>query len=99
MVERFNQYLRPGDPKLYVPHMRFNRAIGRHAGEMVHPQTGEPMDEKEYRQRIDEFLPTEADKKLLKDILTSEKKWIAPKQGARDPLVTIAEPRKKAINL
>jgi benzoyl-CoA 2,3-epoxidase subunit B len=99
LIERFNQYLRPGDPKLYVPHIRFNRAIGRHLGEMVHPQTGEPMEEKEYKQRLDEFLPTDADKKLLKDILSTEKNWIAPKQGARDPLVTIAEPRKTAINL
>ena len=57
------------------------------------------MTHEEYRQRLDEFLPTAADKKLLKDILGAEKKWIAPKEGARDPLASIGEVRKSAINL
>jgi hypothetical protein len=35
----------------------------------------------------------------LIDILTSEKKWIVPKEGGRDPLATIGEPRNSAINL
>ncbi|HZQ92784.1 MAG TPA: Phenylacetic acid catabolic protein [Terriglobales bacterium] len=99
LVERLNGHLRPEDPRLYAPHIKFNRAIGRWAGQMFHPQTGEPMEEKEYKQQLDSFLPTAADKKLLLDILSSEKKWIMPKQGARDPLATIAEPRKQAINL
>src|SRR5581483_11736192 len=99
LVERLNGHLRPEDPRLYAPHIKFNRAIGRWAGQMLHPQTGEPMEEKEYKQQLDSFLPTAADKKLLLDILSSEKKWIMPKQGARDPLATIAEPRKQAINL
>ncbi len=99
LVEKFNSVMPAGQPKLYAPDLRFNRAIGRYAGLQVHPQTGEAMEEKEYAQRRDEFLPTTADKKLLHDILATEKKWIVPKQGARDPLATIAEPRKTAINL
>jgi len=31
--------------------------------------------------------------------IANESKWIVPKEGARDPLETIAEPRKSAINL
>ena len=42
-------------------------------------------------------MPTAADKKLLLDIIGSEKKWIAPR-NARDPLLTIGEVRKNAIN-
>jgi benzoyl-CoA 2,3-dioxygenase component B len=99
LIERFNHSLRAGQAKLYVPDIKFNRAIGRYAGQHFHPQSGEALDEKEYKQRLEEFLPTAADKKLLKDILSNEKKWIAPKEGARDPLQTIAEPRKTAINL
>jgi hypothetical protein len=43
-------------------------------------------------------MPTPADKKLLMDIIGSEKKWIAPKTGAKDPLLTIGEVRKSALN-
>ena len=31
--------------------------------------------------------------------IANEKKWIAPKEGARDPLASIGEVRKSAINL
>jgi len=44
-------------------------------------------------------MPGPADKKLLLEIIANEKKWIVEKEGARDPLETIAEPRKSAINL
>ena len=88
-----------GGAKLYAPDMKFNRAIGRYKDIKVHPQTGQPMDDKEYAQQLDDFLPTAADKKLLLDILENEKKWIVPKTGARDPLETISEVRKSAINL
>jgi hypothetical protein len=99
LIERFNQYIPASDPRLYAPDLKFNRAIGRYAGMKVDPKTGVAVDEKEYAQRIDDFLPTVEDKKLLLDILHSKEKWITPKQGARDPLETIAEPRKTAINL
>ena len=39
------------------------------------------------------------DKELLLDIIRNEKKWIMEKEGARDPLSTIGEPRKSAINI
>jgi hypothetical protein len=48
---------------------------------------------------LTDFLPTAEDKKLLLEIIGNEKKWIVEKEGARDPLETIAEPRKSAINL
>jgi hypothetical protein len=57
------------------------------------------VEEKEYQQRITEWLPSAEDKKLLKEIIANESKWIVPKLGARDPLETIGEPRKTAINI
>jgi hypothetical protein len=48
---------------------------------------------------LQEHLPSAADKKLLLDIINTEKKWIAEKTGARDPLASIGEVRKSAINL
>src|SRR5947199_2713368 len=100
LIERFNNSLKPGEPKLYAPDIKFNRAIGRWAGQKFHPQTGERLEDKEYDQQLDSWLPNPADKKLLLEIIEDSKgKWIAPKEGARDQLSTIGEVRKSAINL
>jgi len=98
LIARFNNVLKPGEPRLYAPHIKFNRAIGRWAGQRFHPQTGEPLEEKEYAQRLGEWLPAAEDKKTLLEIIQNERTWIAPKLGARDPLETIGETRKAAIN-
>ncbi|MGZ4837903.1 MAG: Phenylacetic acid catabolic protein [Terriglobales bacterium] len=99
LIERINKYLPAQAEPLYTPDIKFNRAIGRWAGQKFHPQTGEAMEDKAYEQQIDSFMPTPSDKQLLVDIINNEKNWIAEKAGGRDPLETIAEPRKSAINL
>jgi benzoyl-CoA 2,3-epoxidase subunit B len=99
LIERLNKYLPQGTEPLYAPHIKFNRAIGRCAGQKFHPQSGEPMEDKAYEQQLDDLLPTAADKQLLVDIIKNENNWIAEKAGARDPLETIGEVRKSAINL
>ena len=99
LIERFNGALTPGEPKLYAPHIKFNRAIGKWAGQKFHAQTGEVVEDRDYEEHIKEYMPSAADKKLLLDIISNEKKWIAEKTGARDPLSTIGEVRKSAINL
>lgn len=99
LVQRLNIYLKPGQARLYTPDIKFNRSIGKWADQMFHPKTGEAMEEKEYERRRDEFLPTAEDKKLLLEIIETEKNWIQPKVGARDPFETIAEPRRSAINI
>ncbi len=99
LIDRINKCLPPSTEPLYAPDIKFNRAIGRWAGQKFHPKTGEPMDGKAYEQQFSQFVPTAADKQLLVDIINNEKNWIAPKEGARDPMATIAEPRKSAINI
>jgi benzoyl-CoA 2,3-epoxidase subunit B len=99
LIERFNSVLKPGEARLYAPHIKFNRNIGRWAAQKFHAQTGEPLDDKAYAQHLTEYMPTAEDKKLLLDIIANEKKWIVPKEGGRDPLATIGEVRKSAINL
>src|ERR1041385_1606801 len=99
LVSRLNTYMQPGVEPLYTPDIKFNRNIGKWARQNYHPHTGESVQEKEYEQQRQEWLPTPADHKLLLDIINSEKKWIVPRTGARDPLDTIAEPRKSAINI
>ena len=99
LVARLNSVLREGEPKLYAPDIKFNRAIGKWAGQKFHAQTGEPLDDNAFEVHLKDFMPSEADKKLLLDIINTEKKWIAPKEGARDPLSSIGEVRKSAINI
>jgi len=99
LIARFNGVLKRGEPKLYAPEIKFNRMIGRWAHQKFHPQDGRPLEDKEYEQMLPELLPTADDKKLLLEIIANEKKWIAVKEGARDPFETIAEPRKSAINI
>ena len=99
LVAHFNNALKAGEPLLYAPDIHFNRTIGRWAGKKHHPQTGEALEDKAYERQVSEWLPTAADKKLLKETLATEKKWITPRTGARDPFETIAEPRKGAINV
>ena len=58
-----------------------------------------PLDDRAYEEHLKEYMPSAEDKKLLLDIIDNEKKWIAEKTGARDPLSTIGEVRKSAINI
>jgi benzoyl-CoA 2,3-dioxygenase component B len=99
LIERLNGFLPPGRPGLYAPDIRFNRHIGRYAGQRFHAQTGEPLDEAAYARHLRECLPAPQDKVQLLDIIRNEPQWIQPKVGGRDPLQTIGEPRKSAINL
>jgi len=99
LIDRLNTFLKPGDKKFYTPHMQFNRSIGRWAGKQFHCETGEPLDDRAYAEHCEEYVPTAKDKATLLDIIHNEKKWIKEKEGARDPLATIGEPRKSAINI
>jgi len=99
LIERLNSFLKPGEKPLYTPDIRFNRAIGRFAAQKFHAATGEPLSDKEYAEHLREVLPSDEDKKHLLELIANEKGWIAEKEGARDPFLTIGEPRKSAINL
>jgi hypothetical protein len=99
LIERFNGSLKPGQPKLYAPDIKFNREIGRWKGQKFHAQTGEALGDRSYEEHVKEVMPSTEDKKLLLEIIGNEKKWIAEKAGARDPLASIGEVRKSAINL
>jgi hypothetical protein len=56
LIARFNGVLKPGEPKLYAPDIKFNRQIGRWAGQKFHAQTGEPLDDKAYIEHLRTFL-------------------------------------------
>src|SRR5579859_1193301 len=97
LIARISAGQEKGQPELYTPDIKFNRHIGRYAGQKFHSRTGEPMDDRSYQEHLEEFMPGPKDRKLLLDILGAEKKWISPRDGVRDPLETIGEPRKSAM--
>jgi benzoyl-CoA 2,3-dioxygenase component B len=97
LVKRISNSQPAGSTELYAPDIKFNRNIGKWVGQKFHAKTGEPLDDKAYEEHLKEVLPSAEDKKLLLDIIKNEPKWIAPKVGAKDPLLTIGEVRKAAI--
>jgi benzoyl-CoA 2,3-dioxygenase component B len=99
LIERFNKVLKAGEAPLYAPDIKFNRAIGKYAGQKFHAKTGEMLGDREYDEHKAEAMPNAEDKVLLLEIINNDKGWIVPKEGARDPLETIGEVRKSAINL
>ena len=97
LVKRISNCQKGDCTELYAPHIKFNRNIGKWAGQKFHCKTGEPMDDKAYEQHLKDVLPSEADRKLLLDTIKNEPRWIAERKGAKDPLLTIGEVRKAAI--
>ncbi|MCL6565970.1 MAG: phenylacetate-CoA oxygenase subunit PaaI [Acidobacteriia bacterium] len=79
LIEQLNKNIPAGQPKLYVPDLKFHRRIGEFAGQ-PYSVTGELLSPAEYEQHLQEVLPSPEDVRLVNDIQANEPKWIAPKQ-------------------
>jgi benzoyl-CoA 2,3-dioxygenase component B len=80
IVGRLNRLLPWESPKLYLPDPRFNRQIGRFAGE-PYAVDGRLIDGAAYLEYLDRVLPTDEDRTLLAQI-SKEDGWLAPKPSA-----------------
>src|ERR1700761_5435460 len=60
-IERFNGSLKPGQPKLCAPDIKFNREIGRWKGQKFHAQTGEALGDRSYEEHLQEIMPSAED--------------------------------------
>ncbi|MDQ6825240.1 MAG: phenylacetate-CoA oxygenase subunit PaaI [Candidatus Eremiobacteraeota bacterium] len=76
IVNQINAVI-PGDEKLYVPDIRFNRQIGEHAGK-PYAVDGRILDRDQYQDHLREVLPTDDDEKQLAEIF-KRADWLAPK--------------------
>ncbi|MEW6071134.1 MAG: benzoyl-CoA 2,3-epoxidase subunit BoxB [Planctomycetota bacterium] len=85
-VERWNKVLEDAGmaERLHLPHRRFHRQVGIHAGHRFDPQ-GAPVREEEWDRRRDEWLPGAADHEYLRSIMNAPvyapgkmANWIAP---------------------
>jgi benzoyl-CoA 2,3-dioxygenase component B len=78
LVEQINKNVPAGQPKLYVPDLKFNRHIGEFAGQ-PYSVTGELLSASPYEDHLREMLPQPEDVKLVNEIQANEPNWIAPK--------------------
>lgn len=79
LIDGLNKVVPEGQPQLYVPDLRFHRAIGDDAGKRVSVR-GEELSSAAYERHLADMLPTVEDEKLLADIF-KEKDWIEPKKA------------------
>jgi hypothetical protein len=73
-----NKNVTAGQPKLYVPDVKFNRYIGEYARQ-PYSVTGELLSEKAYEEHLKEMLPQPEDLAIVSEIQTLEKQWISAK--------------------
>jgi benzoyl-CoA 2,3-dioxygenase component B len=75
LVEVLNKHVGEGEPRLYVPDIKFRRGIGEYKGKRF-SVTGEVLDEDAYTRHLQEALLTEKDRDELRKT-TQEAGWIA----------------------
>ncbi|MGH7825732.1 MAG: Phenylacetic acid catabolic protein [Candidatus Binatia bacterium] len=78
LIDQLNQLIPEGQPKLYAPHLKFNRSIGEHVGKL-YSVTGEILSPEAYKRHAADVLPTADDEQLLNDII-KEKDWVQQMQ-------------------
>lgn len=79
LIESINRLTPAGGEKLFVPDLKFHRAIGEFAGEK-YSVTGEPLSEQEYEKHVAEALPSAAEQEDVGRLM-KEPGWIAPREA------------------
>jgi benzoyl-CoA 2,3-epoxidase subunit B len=78
LIEQINKHVPAGQPKLFVPHLKFNRHIGEFA-DQPYSVTGELLSPEKFAEHAKEMLPQPEDIKLVNEIQITEPKWVGPK--------------------
>ena len=76
LIDVINKEIGEDQPKLYVPDIKFRRAIGDYKGQRFSVR-GKALSEEAYRMHLKEVLPTGTDREKLQRI-TKGPDWIAP---------------------
>ena len=75
-IQALNNLLPTDGPRLMVPDLRFNRGIGKYAGQ-CYTLEGEPVDPDKYPAYLASVLPSDKDRQTLDD-LCKDPSWILP---------------------
>jgi hypothetical protein len=80
LIDQLNQLIPEDQPKLYAPDLKFNRSIGEYVGK-TYGVTGQLLSGETYAKHVAEVLPTEADEKILAEIINrKDKDWVSQTQ-------------------
>lgn len=74
IVRGLNQVIPAEQPKLYVPDIKFHRAIGEYASQMYSVR-GEVLNAEDYKAHLAEVLPSAKDEEVLQSVFKT-KDWI-----------------------
>ena len=83
IVDSLNRNIKPDQPKLKMPDIKFHRSIGMYAGQ-PYSVTGELLAKEAYEKHLKEVMPTEEDVQFVIN-LEKEKGWIVDPQQASAP--------------
>ena len=79
LLQSINRLAPAGGPQLFVPDMKFHRAIGEFAGG-TYSVTGEPLSPEEYAKHVAEVLPSPEEQEDVRRLM-KEPGWIAPREA------------------
>ena len=83
IVDSLNRNIKPDQPKLKMPDIKFHRSIGMYAGKN-YSVTGELLSNDDYEKHLKEVMPSEADVQFVIN-LEKEKGWIIDPQQTSAP--------------
>ncbi|HWP84167.1 MAG TPA: Phenylacetic acid catabolic protein [Terriglobia bacterium] len=83
IIDSLNRNLKPDEPKLKMPDIKFHRSIGKYAGQ-TYSVDGELLSKEDYEKHLKEVLPSEADVQFVIN-LEKEGGWIVDPQQASAP--------------
>ena len=83
IMDGLNRNIPEGQPKLFIPDEKFNRAIGDHAGKTF-TVTGEPIEPEKYEAYKKEVLPSKEDEQFIIN-LEKDKGWIIDPEQTQRP--------------
>jgi benzoyl-CoA 2,3-dioxygenase component B len=83
IVDSLNRNMKPGEPKLKMPDIKFHRSIGQYSG-MTYSVTGELLSKEDYEKHLKEVMPNEEDVQFVIN-LEKEKGWIVDPQQSAAP--------------
>ncbi|MBI4478811.1 MAG: phenylacetate-CoA oxygenase subunit PaaI [Acidobacteria bacterium] len=83
IVDSLNRNIKPDQPKLKMPDIKFHRSIGMYAGK-TYSVSGELLSNDDYEKHLKEVMPSEADVQFVIN-LEKEKGWIIDPQQTSAP--------------
>ena len=84
IIDSLNKNLKPGQEPLVMPDMKFNRSVGKYAGQ-PYSVKGELLSQEEYEKHKKDVVPSEADVQYVINLEKEKAPWIVDPNLASAP--------------